>query len=471
MSHIRIISEEERKRQEDFALRVRDYYERLLSGRAPLAFVHTYGCQQNVSDSERLQGMLCRMGFGFVDTPEEADVILLNTCAVREHAQDRVFGNVGALKNLKKRKPHLMIALCGCMVQQPYVAERLKKSYPFVGLIFGTHVLYRFPELLWQALESRKQEITIPDEDGCIAEGLPVKRDGGVNAWIPIMYGCNHFCSYCVVPYVRGRERSRAPKDILREVEEVVGAGTKEITLLGQNVNAYGKGEANGVDFPRLLRMINEIPGNFIIRFMTSHPKDATHDLFLAMAECDKVSGHLHLPVQSGSTRVLRAMNRGYTREQYLSLVEDARRTVPEIALTSDIIVGFPGETREDFEQTLSLVDQVEFVSLFTFIFSPRRGTPAADMPDPVPYAVKSQWLQELCARQESISARRTAAMVGKTLPALIESDAGAFLEARLEDNSIVRVPGDSSMVGNKAMVEITSAKSWVLSGEIRKWI
>ncbi|MBR5135009.1 MAG: radical SAM protein, partial [Clostridia bacterium] len=280
MAHTRVISPEELAAQRPFTKRIREYYEFLMPQTSPLACVRTYGCQQNVSDSERIKGMLAAMGFGFTDSPDEADLILFNTCAVREHAEDRVFGNVGALKNLKRRKPHLLIVLCGCMVQQEHIAQRFYKSYPFVNLICGTHVLYRFPELLCGVIEEQKRRVEIPDEDGNIAEGIPVHRDGTFKAWLPIMNGCNNFCTYCIVPYVRGRERSRDPEAVIAEAKELVAAGYKEITLLGQNVNSYGKGADHGVNFPELLRRINAIEGDFLIRFMTSHPKDATKELF-----------------------------------------------------------------------------------------------------------------------------------------------------------------------------------------------
>ncbi|HIW73999.1 MAG TPA: tRNA (N6-isopentenyl adenosine(37)-C2)-methylthiotransferase MiaB [Firmicutes bacterium] len=468
-SKIRQIPPEERARQRGYEDRVRAYYAARSGGGeygAPLACVRTYGCQQNVSDSEHIKGMLAEMGFGFTEEPERADLILFNTCAIREHAEDRVFGNVGALKNLKRRRPGVLIGLCGCMVQQEHVAERLKKSYPFVGLVFGTHVLHRFPELLHQALTGGRV-FERPEEDGVIAEDIPVHRDGTFKAWLPIMYGCNNFCTYCIVPYVRGRERSRDPDRIVEEARQLVREGFREITLLGQNVNSYGRGEAHGVDFPELLRRINAIEGDFLIRFMTSHPKDATPRLFDTIAECEKVARHFHLPVQSGSSRVLRAMNRGYTREQYLSLIHYARRAVPGISFTSDVIVGFPGETREDFEQTLSLIREVGFASLFTFLFSPRAGTPAARMDDPVPAAEKSAWFRELTAVQEEIAAARSAAMVGRTCRALIETAADGYLEARLPENLVVRVEGDPSLVGRRAVVEITAARSWILLGRI----
>lgn len=464
---IKIITPEELAEQQPFVEKVRRYYENLHPEIAPLACVRTFGCQQNVADSERIKGMLSQMGFGFTEEPDEADFILFNTCAVREHAVDRVFGNVGALKHIKRRRPEVMIAVCGCMVQQPHVAQKLKESYPFVGLVFGTHVVHELPRLLFEALGSRKQLSVTPQEDGVIAEGIPLHRDGSFKAWLPIMYGCNNFCTYCIVPYVRGRERSRDPEVILREAEELVAAGYKEITLLGQNVNSYGKGEGHGINFAELLRRMNAIPGDFTIRFMTSHPKDASHELFDTIAACQKVSRHFHLPFQSGSDRILEAMNRRYTRQQYLDLVAYARSVIPEISFTSDVIVGFPGETREEFEETVSLVREVGFTSLFTFIYSPRKGTPAAELPDPISAEIKVAWLQELNAVQEEISGERLALLVGTHQRALIESAEDGYLEARLPENSVVRIQGDASLVGRYATVRINEARSWIMTGEI----
>ncbi len=463
----RVISPEELERQRPFVEQIRRHYAEKRPGAAPLAFVRTFGCQQNVSDSEHIKGMLAEMGFGFADSPENADFILFNTCAVREHAADRVFGNVGALKHIKQRRPDVLIAVCGCMVQQAHVAKKFQESYPFVGLVFGTHVIHELPELMWKALNSPRQLSVTPADDGVIAEGIAVRRDGSFKAWLPIMYGCNNFCTYCVVPYVRGRERSRDPERILAEARQLVAEGYKDITLLGQNVNSYGRGEPHGVDFAELLRQIDAIPGDFTIRFMTSHPKDATPALFDTIAACRKVSHHFHLPFQSGSNRVLKAMNRHYDREKYLSLIRYARSVIPDISFTSDVIVGFPGETREDFEQTLRLVQEVGFTSLFTFIFSPREGTPAASMPDPVPNEEKVRWLQELTALQETISGRRLAALVGTEQRALIEAAADGYLEARLSENSVVRVAGDPALVGRRAIVRIDEARSWIMKGEI----
>ena len=463
----RIITEEELQQQIPYREKVRQHYVDTKPDGPPLACIRTFGCQQNVADSERIKGMLAEMGFGFTEDTEVADFILFNTCAVREHACDRVFGNVGALKHIKRRRPEVIIAVCGCMVQQPHVAEKLKESYPFVGLVFGTHVIHRLPELLWTALHQRRQLSVTPQEDGVIAEGLPIHRDGSFKAWLPIMYGCNNFCTYCIVPYVRGRERSRDPEIILSEAKELVQQGYKEITLLGQNVNSYGKGESHGVNFAELLRRINAIPGDFTIRFMTSHPKDATTELFDTIAACEKVSRHFHLPFQSGNDRVLQAMNRRYTREQYLGLVQYARKVIPEISFTSDVIVGFPGETRQEFEDTLSLVKEVGFTSLFTFIFSPRKGTPAAEMDDPIPMETKTAWFKELSELQEAVSAERLAKLVGTEQRALLETAEDGYVEARLASNSVVRVEADPGMVGRYATIRIDDARSWIMHGTL----
>ena len=373
-----------------------ELFERLTAdGRRPLALVDTYGCQQNEADSEKLRGYLAEMGCGFTQDEFQADVIVVNTCAVREHAEMRVLGNVGALSHAKKARPGQIVAVCGCMVQQEHMAQKLKMSYPVVDLVFGPHELWRFPELLKQVMDARERKddrrrvFATAKDDGAVAEGIPLRRDGTVKAWLSIMYGCNNFCTYCIVPYVRGRERSRLPEDILREARQLVEEGYRDITLLGQNVNSYGKDLDEPVDFADLLRMVSAIPGDFVLRFMTSHPKDATEKLFRTMAECEKCAHHIHLPVQSGSDRVLRAMNRHYDRAAYLEKVALARRYMPDLVLTTDIIVGFPGETEEEFEDTLSLCEQVRFDAMFTFIYSKRVGTPAASMPDPYTRALR----------------------------------------------------------------------------------
>lgn len=471
-SKIKTVPPQEIDRQREFMLFVRGISEEraMKQGEAPKAFVRTYGCQGNVADGEKLKGMLEEMGYTLTDSPDGADFVLYNTCAIREHAEDRVFGNVGALKNNKRRNPSMLIGLCGCMMQQEHVAQRIKQSYPYVDLVFGTHAMHRFPELLYQALSSHRRVFEIPDSDGVIAEGLPTHRDGEYKAWLPIMYGCNNFCTYCVVPYVRGRERSRRPADILQEAEELIAKGYKDITLLGQNVNSYGNDLENGIRFPQLLRQINALEGDFRIRFMTSHPKDCTHELIDAIAECDKVCNHIHLPVQSGSSRVLQAMNRHYTRESYLSLISYAKQKIPDVSFTSDIIVGFPGETHEEFLQTVSLIEQVGYDSLYTFIFSPRKGTKAYDMPDPISSEEKGKWFRELLAIQEKIGEGRYNALVGKTLRVLPEGrgkTGEGYLTGRSDANVIVDFKGDPSLIGKFVNVTITNALNWAVLGEL----
>ncbi len=440
-------------------------------GERPMAYVHSYGCQQNVADGEKIKGFLEEMGFGFTEDPEEADFILFNTCAVREHAEDRVFGNVGALKNTKRRHPSVIIALCGCMMEQEHVAERIRRSYPYVSLVFGTHVIHRFPELLLETLTSGKRVFSRGDEseDRVIHEGLPIHRDGSVKAWVTVMYGCNNFCSYCIVPYVRGRERSRTPEAVEEEFAALVRAGYKDITLLGQNVNSYGKTLDNPVSFAELLRRLDRIPGDYRIRFMTSHPKDATHELIDTIAQGTHISHHLHLPFQSGNDRILREMNRHYDRAKYLDLIRYAKEKIPDLSLTSDVIVGFPGETYEEFLDTVSLVREVEFTSLFTFIYSPRRGTKAAQMDDPVPAQEKSRWFQELCAAQEEIAAKRCQAAVGTVQRVLVEEEGKqeGMLFGRTDGNVIVDFPGPRELAGSFANVKITAARNWILTGEL----
>ena len=434
----------------------------------PKAFVHTYGCQGNVSDGERLQGMLREMGYEFTNKVSEADFVLYNTCAIREHAQDRVFGNVGALKPQKKQNPDLIIALCGCMMQQESVALKIKNSYPFVNLVFGTHVSYKLPEFVYKCLCTGKRVIDITESDGNIVEDVPIKRDSSFKAWVPIMYGCNNFCSYCIVPYVRGRERSRDFDAVLTEVRHLVKQGYKEINLLGQNVNSYNKDLDESKQFPALLRAINDIPGEFIIRFMTSHPRDCTKSLIEAIAQCDKVAKHLHLPFQSGNDRILKEMNRHYDRAKYLSLIEYAYELMPELSITSDVIVGFPGETYEEFKDTLTLVEKVKYTSLFTFIFSPRPGTKAADMPDPVSRQEKGVWFKELTDLQESIAGKRTAKMKNKAYKVLVEgeNEKDGLLTGRTQGNVIIEFVGDKSLIGQFINVKVTNPKTWVVYGE-----
>lgn len=437
---------------------------------APLAFVDTYGCQQNEADSEKLRGMLTTMGYTLTRQEQEADVIILNTCAVREHAEMRVFGNVGALVHSKRQKPGQIIALCGCMVQQPRVAEKIRQSYRHVDLVFGPQALWRFPEYLDRILESRGRIFSIEDEPGAIAEGLPVVRDGSVKAWLSIMYGCNNFCSYCIVPYVRGRERSRDPELIVAEAKALIAAGYKDITLLGQNVNSYGKDLPSQIDFSELLGRLDKLEGDFLLRFMTSHPKDAGERLFKTMADCRHVAHHLHLPFQAGNDRVLSAMNRGYNREQYLSLVRLARSYMPDLVLTSDVIVGFPGETAEEFEDTLLVLREARFDALFTFLYSKREGTPAARLPDPASKGDKQQRFDRLLALQNSISEEKHRAYVGQTLRVLIDGESGELLyplSSRTNGGRLVRLDGDLSLIGTYADARITSSNTWALFGEL----
>ena len=439
-------------------------------GRRPLAMVDTYGCQQNEADSEKLRGYLAMMGYGFTQDEFQADVIVVNTCAVREHAEMRVLGNVGALNHSKKARPGQIIAVCGCMVQQEHMAQKLKQSYPVVDLVFGPHELWRFPELLLQVMTKHKRIFATEKNDGVVAEGIPNKRDSGVKAWLSIMYGCNNFCSYCVVPYVRGRERSRRPEDVVAEAKELVAAGYKEITLLGQNVNSYGRDLGLDVDFSDLIRMINDIPGDFLIRFMTSHPKDATEKLFKTMAECEKCAHQLHLPVQAGNDRILKVMNRGYTSEKYLAQVALARKYMPDLVLTTDIIVGFPNESEEEVEDTIKLVEQVRYDAMFTFIYSKRVGTPAAAMPDPYTREDKQRHFDRLTEVANRISGEKHKEYEGKTLRVLVDGETGRDeynLSSRTNGGRLVHLKGDKALIGRFVDVKITASNTWALYGEV----
>ena len=464
-----VIDENEIKKQQAFSEKAASVISKRY-GEKPLACVITYGCQQNVADSEHIKGMLSEMGYGFTENRFEAKLIIFNTCAVREHAEDRVFGNVGTLKSYKRDNRDVIIACCGCMMQQQHIADRIRDSFPFVDLVFGTHVVYRLPELLYNALTKKKRVFEIPDMDGAIAEGVPVLRDNDRKAWLPIMYGCNNFCSYCIVPYVRGRERSREVEDIIAEARELIDSGYKEITLLGQNVNSYGKDLAPSVTFAELLRRINELDGDFRIRFMTSHPKDCTRELIETMAQCDKIAKHLHLPFQSGNDRVLKAMNRHYDRAKYLELINYAKELMgDEISFTSDIIVGFPGETYEEFKDTLSLVDEVKFASLFTFIFSPRKGTPAAQMPDPISHEEKTKWFKELTDLQERISAENMKKYADKTFKCFVYGKGKLgdnYVASRTDGNLIIEFEGDESLIGTFQKIKVIEPLTYVLRGE-----
>ena len=461
-----VISENQLQQQFAYCDQIADYWQR--ENTTPTAYVETYGCQQNEADSEKLRGFLVQSGYAIVQEAEGADVVIMNTCAIREHAEQRVFGNLGALTHTKRRHPGQKIFLCGCMAGETKVSDRIKKSYPHVDGVFSTHHLWQFPEILWNVLNQKKRQFYVTDEPGSIAEGIPQVRDSKLKAWVSIMYGCNNFCTYCIVPYVRGRERSRKIEDILAECRSVIEAGAKEITLLGQNVNSYGKDLSCGMDFADLLAAIAEIPGEFLIRFMTSHPRDASEKLFDTMAKYPKIAKQLHLPFQSGSSRVLKAMNRHYDRETYLKKVNYAKSVMPDLVLTSDVIVGFPGETEEEFEETISLIEQVHYDSLFTFIFSPRHGTPAASMEDPTPKEEKNRRFDKLCAVQNAISEEIHTNYVGKTLRCLVDGKDKELLTARTEGGRLVRFEGCDTMIGTYQNLTITGATTWSLTGELQ---
>ena len=459
-----LVSEDALARQRDFEAKIKAMF--AAREAHPVACVDTFGCQQNVADGQMLMGMLADCGFTFTEDAKEADLVILNTCAVREHAEQRVFGNLGILTHTKKENPEQVICLCGCMAQEPHMAQKIKDSYRQVDLVFGPHALWRFPELLYRLVTRRGRIFDIADEPGSIAEGIPLVRQEGVKAWVSIMYGCNNFCTYCIVPYVRGRERSREPAAILAEFRQLVEQGYKEITLLGQNVNSYGKGLEHPIDFADLLRAASEIPGDFLLRFMTSHPKDASQKLFDTMASSPKIAPCFHLPFQAGSDRILKAMNRVYDRAGYLDKVRRLRQAIPDGVITSDVIVGFPGETAEEFEDTMTLIDEVRFDALFTFIYSPRVGTPAAKMDDPIPKAEKAAHFQRLVERQDQISEEKHAAYIGKTVRCLVDGRDDKGLTARTPGNRLVRLTGDEGLIGQFVDVKITGANKWSLSGE-----
>ena len=465
MAKTTVITKEQLDAQLAFCDKIKSYWH--ARGTTPCAYVETYGCQQNEADSERIRGLLIESGYAITDKAEGADVVVMNTCAIREHAEQRVFGNLGALTHTKRRHSGQKIFLCGCMAGQEKVVARIKNSYPHVDGVFSTHHLWQFPEILSRVLFTGKRTFFTEDEAGSIVEGLPQSRDSKLKAWVSIMYGCNNFCTYCIVPYVRGRERSRKWEDILTECKSLVESGVKDITLLGQNVNSYGKDLDEGMDFADLLAKIAEIPGDFLIRFMTSHPRDASKKLFDTMARYPKIAKQLHLPFQSGSSRVLKAMNRHYDREKYLEAVNYAKSVMPELVLTSDVIVGFPGETVEEFEETISLIEAVRYDSLFTFIFSPRPGTPAASMEDPTPKEEKNRRFDRLCAVQNAISEELHRAYIGKTMRCLIDGTDNEFLTARTEGGRLVRLSGDKSLIGTFADITITGATTWSLTGTL----
>lgn len=430
--------------------------------------IKTYGCQMNEHDSEKLAAMLGQMNYLEADDLEQADLIILNTCCVRENAELKVYGNLGELKHLKMKNPDLILAICGCMMQQQHVVEKIKKSYPFVDLVFGTHNLHRFPELLANAQSMEGLLIEVWDNETEIAEDLPVDRKYVSKAFVNIMYGCNNFCSYCIVPYTRGRERSREPEKILEEIQQLAAKGTVEVTLLGQNVNSYGKTLTDIIDFADLLYLIHDVPGIQRIRFMTSHPADFSEKLMDAMAALEKVCNHLHLPVQAGSNQILQAMNRKYTREAYLDKVEKIKAKIPDIAITTDIIVGFPGETDEDFEDTISLVKAVAYDAAFTFLYSIRTGTPAADMENQVPEEDKMRRFNELVKTVNEVGLANNQQVIGQTFSVLVEGiskNNPNRLTGRTETHKLVNFEGKQEWIGRIVPVIITDAKTFSLIG------
>lgn len=433
-------------------------------------YIETWGCQMNEEDSEKLAGMLQAMGYKPTEQKNNADLIVFNTCCVRENAELKVYGNLGALKSLKKKKPDLIIAVCGCMMQQQGIAENIKKKYPFVSLIFGTHNVHRFPELVNNAMQSQNTVMDIQDSEGEIVEGVPIIRESGVKALVTVMYGCNNFCTYCIVPYVRGRERSREPEDIINEVRKLGEQGYKEVTLLGQNVNSYGRGLSGDMTFAKLLSMLNDVEGIERIRFMTSHPKDLSDELIFAMRDLNKVCKHIHLPLQSGSTRLLKLMNRKYSKEKYMEIADKLKSQVPGIAITTDIIVGFPGETEEDFNETLDIVEKVGFDSAFTFLYSPRKGTPAADMPGQIDEETMHNRFNRLVDALNRIGYEKNREYEGKVVEVLVEGPSKndeTKLMGRTDTGKLVNFEGEPGIIGEIVHVNITEAQTWSLNGKI----
>ena len=462
----------EPERQYYYMDRAKEYLEKMseAAGR-PLTFcVTTFGCQMNARDSEKLTGILERIGYVEEPDEEKADFVIYNTCTVRENANQRVYGRLGQLGRIKKKNPHMMIALCGCMMQEPEVVEKLNKSYRFVDLIFGTHNIYKFAELLAVRMETGRTVTDIWKDTDRIVEDLPSERKYPFKSGVNIMFGCNNFCSYCIVPYVRGRERSRDPEAIIREIERLVADGVVEVMLLGQNVNSYGKTLEHPMSFAELLRKIERIEGLERIRFMTSHPKDLSDELIQVMAGSKKICRHLHLPVQSGSTRILEKMNRRYTKEGYLALVERIRQAMPDISLTTDIIVGFPSETEEDFLETMDVVRKVRYDSAFTFIYSKRTGTPAAAMADQIPEEVVRDRFNRLLHEVQEISAERCAIHEGTVQTVLAEAvndHDSRLITGRMGNNLLVHFPGDASMIGKFYPVYLRECKGFYYLGEI----
>lgn len=448
--------------------RNREIYE--TTGKQLRAVTVTYGCQMNEHDSEKLDAMIQDMGYIMVKKLDQADLVIFNTCCVRENAELKVYGNLGRIKHLKQKNKDLVLAVCGCMMQQPHVVTEIKKQYKYVDLVFGTHNLHNFPTLLEETLSSDKQVVEVWENEGDVVEGLNVNRKKEIKAYVNIMYGCDNFCSYCIVPYTRGRERSRAPEDILEEITSLVENGVKEVILLGQNVNSYGKTLENPMDFADLMRKVNDIEGIERIRFMTSHPKDISEKLLVTMAECEHVCEYLHLPVQAGSNRILKAMNRHYTREQYLEIVSKARALMPNVSISTDIILGFPGETREDFEETMDLMKQVRFDSAFTYLYSRRTGTPAADLEDQVGEEEKHRRMRELLDMFNPMVNEKIKSYQDEIMEVLVEGPSKStdeILMGRNRQHVTVNFAGDLSLVGKIVKVKATQPRLFSIFGEL----
>lgn len=457
-------------------IHINNYYEKIkcaikskFDNKRLNAYVKTYGCQQNFSDGEKFVGMLQKMGYDIINFADRADVIVINTCAIREHAEKRIFGNIGALKNLKKQNPNLIIAVCGCMTEEKRIINKLKLSYPYIDLVFGTHSIHRFPEFIFKILSSGEKIFNCEDGDILIHEELPIKRSGHIKAFVPIMYGCNNFCSYCIVPYTRGRERSRLSESVVSETKMLIENGYKEVTLLGQNVNSYGENLDEEINFSKLLKKLDDFEGEYRIRFMTSHPKDATRELVDVMSKSKHICSNFHLPFQSGNNIILKTMNRGYTREEYLDIINYAKSKIDNLSISSDVIVGFPGETRSEFEDTLSLIKEIKFTSLFTFIYSKRPGTPATLMPDQIERSEKVKWLSELLDLQQEISLNIYQGMVGKVFRCLAENKGNSNTQvlARTDGNVIIETEGTVDFVGEFVDVLVTDIRKRTLIGKI----
>ena len=469
-----LITDEQMREQKTFIMKLKEDNMRYAAeyGHTRRALTETYGCQQNENDTERIRGMLKEAGFEFIEDSKKADVIIYNTCAVRENAEQKVFGRLGLLKPIKERRRNMVIGVCGCMVQQEHITEKIKKSHEHVDLVFGTHALYKMPELLYKAINSRKTVIDIEDSKGAIAEDIPIMREDAKKAWVSVMYGCNNFCTYCIVPYVRGRERSRTPEAVISEVKELVAEGCSEISLLGQNVNSYGKDLDIDIDFADLMRMVNDIEGVERIRFMTSHPKDLSDKLIQTMAECDKVCKQLHLPFQAGSNKILKQMNRRYTKEEYLEKIAKVKKAIPNISLSTDVIVGFPTETNEDFEETLDVLRKVEYDNIFSFIYSRREGTPAAKLDFVLTDEEIHKNFDRMLEVQNEISLKKNKEYVGRIERILVDGASKTnpdVLSGRCDSSKIVNFKGDESLIGKYIDVRITEAHTWSLNGELVK--